>query len=56
MMRAGWSDAGFFGDRFTWSNNRHEEGVIWETLDRFLVNGRFLEKVAKPKIYHLTRA
>ena len=43
MSVAGVSDAGFFGSKFTWCNNRSGTAQIWKRLDRLLMSGLALE-------------
>src|SRR4051812_25464889 len=35
------ADAGYNGNRFTWTNNRIEGAAIAERLDRILINGEW---------------
>ncbi|KAL9667444.1 hypothetical protein QQ045_001803 [Rhodiola kirilowii] len=54
QMQAGLSDAGYSESKYTWSNNRTEEGQIWMRLDRVLVNGPALARLPSLKVQHLT--
>lgn len=55
LLRAGLSDAGYSGTKFTWTSNRQGDDNIMECLDYFLVNGEFINAFAFPKVTHLTR-
>ncbi|KAL9691065.1 hypothetical protein QQ045_011482 [Rhodiola kirilowii] len=39
LTKAGVSDVGFTGNRFTWPNNQEGANQVWERLDRCLANG-----------------
>lgn len=56
IMRAGLSDAGFTGHDYTWCNNRAGDDMVWERLDRFLINGTFIGSISSPQVTHLPRA
>ncbi|XP_058076517.1 uncharacterized protein LOC131225104 [Magnolia sinica] len=55
IQNAGLSDAGFVGNRYTWSNNRAGNARIWAWLDRILVNDRWGAKFSNFRVEHLPR-
>ncbi|XP_058071123.1 uncharacterized protein LOC131220177 [Magnolia sinica] len=48
-------DAGFSGNRFTWSNNQAENSRIWARLDRSLCNDEWLRCFPRFNVLHLPR-
>lgn len=38
VQRANLRDVWFYGNEFTWYNGRDGDVVVWECLDRYLVN------------------
>ncbi|KAL9675345.1 hypothetical protein QQ045_003547 [Rhodiola kirilowii] len=55
QVQAGPSDAGFQGAKYTWSNIRQGEKVIWLRLDQLLVNGSAIAALPELKVDHLAR-
>ncbi|KAG6476888.1 hypothetical protein ZIOFF_066136 [Zingiber officinale] len=51
IMLAGLLDAGYVGDRFTWTN-----GKVWKRLDRVLVSTCWGEQKHMVRVEHLSRA
>lgn len=51
----GMIDAGFFGNPYTWCNNRRSATRIWQRLDRALISIAFQNSFPALKIYHLSR-
>lgn len=44
---------GFSGPKFTWCNNHDNHGLIWERLDRFLINPTMQNRCSMFKVLHL---
>ncbi|KAL9666266.1 hypothetical protein QQ045_000592 [Rhodiola kirilowii] len=55
QIHAGLSDAGFSGNKYTWSNNQTEANQIWLRLDRLLVNGPAMAALPELQVQHLAR-
>lgn len=55
MSEVGVLDAGFFGSRFTWCNNRYGQSQIWKRLDKLLNNMNCLNVFSSLSISHLVR-
>lgn len=55
IMDAGLTDAGFQGNKYTWSNNQQGYSRIWERLDRVLINGESIASSNDIKVTHLAR-
>ncbi|XP_042426039.1 uncharacterized protein LOC122013892 [Zingiber officinale] len=51
LMMAGLLDAGFVGDRFTWTNNK-----IWKQLDRIMVSPSWNAQNFSVRVEHFSRA
>lgn len=51
----GLSDPGFIGPKFTWSNNQFNGEIIWERLDRFLINVSLQLHCSMFKVCHMPR-
>ena len=49
------SDMGFMGADFTWDNGWRGDGLVKETLDRFLSNSRWLSLFCKTRVEHLAK-
>lgn len=46
-------DPGYIGPKFTWCNNHVNHGIIWDRLDRFLINPAMSNKCYSFKVFHL---
>ncbi|CAM8940592.1 unnamed protein product [Rhodiola kirilowii] len=53
LTRAGFSDMGFHGSPYTWSNNQQGRSRIWERLDRVVGNGLAVAAFQNLKVHHL---
>ncbi|OIT31321.1 hypothetical protein A4A49_31488 [Nicotiana attenuata] len=49
----GFTDLGFYGPRYTWSNGRGPCAIVWKRLDRGLVNDNWLTSYPATTISHL---
>ncbi|XP_073067166.1 uncharacterized protein [Primulina eburnea] len=47
------NDLNFIGDKFTWSNKRHNNGLICERLDRFFCNNDWQYLFPMAEVVHL---
>lgn len=48
-------DPGVTGPKYTWCNNHVNHGVIWEKLDRFLINPNMKSRCSVFRVHHLAR-
>lgn len=55
ILANGLLDAGFSGNKFTWSNNQRGPDRIWMRLDRVLINGVAAGSFPAIKVVHLPR-
>lgn len=46
-------DPGYIGAEFTWCNNHVNGEMIWERLDRFLMDAEMQNKCSSVKVFHL---
>ncbi|XP_019224306.1 PREDICTED: uncharacterized protein LOC109205995 [Nicotiana attenuata] len=56
MEDCGFTDLGFYGPRYTWSNGRGPCAIVWKRLDRGLVNDSWLTSFPATTITHLASA
>ncbi|XP_019252919.1 PREDICTED: uncharacterized protein LOC109231741 [Nicotiana attenuata] len=53
MEDCGFTDLGFYGPRYTWSNGRGPCAIVWKRLDRGMVNDNWLTSFPATIISHL---
>ncbi|XP_038713452.1 uncharacterized protein LOC120007326 [Tripterygium wilfordii] len=53
MEGCGLEDIGYWGNKFTWSNNRSENSLVLERLDRALVSSDWMRRFPTTCISHL---
>lgn len=48
-------EAGYYGNRFTWCNNRGFPKTIWKRLDRLFLNSNWVDELGDTTVQHLAR-
>lgn len=51
----GLQDAGYYGAKFTWCDNRGPNNTIWKRLDRLLINSEWSERIHETLVMYLAR-